>query len=115
MEIGGPMACMYLLGNPDHYTNHQFTTFYWQSYVNEARRVWHPDVANGNERPERVALIKRHGRIVGMSPVYDYIYRSEELECLSLYQWVRRCKREKLSNPSNSEDISGDSEPDDLE
>jgi hypothetical protein len=24
MEIGSPMASMYLLGNPDHYTSHQF-------------------------------------------------------------------------------------------
>ena len=24
MEIGGPMASMYLLHNPDHYTNHKF-------------------------------------------------------------------------------------------
>ena len=24
MEIGGPMASMYLLKNPDHYTNHKF-------------------------------------------------------------------------------------------
>src|ERR1700674_5270660 len=23
MEIGGPMACLYLLGNPDHYTDHR--------------------------------------------------------------------------------------------
>jgi hypothetical protein len=28
MEIGSPMACMYLLGNPDHYTGHKFVNFY---------------------------------------------------------------------------------------
>lgn len=28
-EIGSPMAAMYLLGNPDHYTNHTFITLPW--------------------------------------------------------------------------------------
>ena len=28
MEIGGSMASMYLLKNPDQYTNHKFRTFY---------------------------------------------------------------------------------------
>jgi hypothetical protein len=28
MEIGSPMACMYLLENPDHYTGHKFVNFY---------------------------------------------------------------------------------------
>ena len=33
MEIGAPMASMYLLKNPDHYTNHKFWTFYWPNFV----------------------------------------------------------------------------------
>lgn len=28
MEIGGPMAALYLLGNPDHYTSHKFVVVY---------------------------------------------------------------------------------------
>ena len=43
MEIGALMAAMYLLGNPDHYTDHKFHTFYWRSYVLEARRPWQMD------------------------------------------------------------------------
>src|ERR1700723_3287519 len=35
MEIGSPMACMYLLGNPDHYTNKKFALFFWQGYLQE--------------------------------------------------------------------------------
>ncbi|KAF8877980.1 hypothetical protein BD779DRAFT_1430579, partial [Infundibulicybe gibba] len=70
MEMGSPMVSMYLLGNPDHYKSHEFTVFYWQSY--------------------------RHGRIVGLSPVYDYIYRPAALSDMSLYSWVRRCRREKI-------------------
>ena len=33
MEIGGPMASLYLLNNPDHYTSHNFVTVYWKNYV----------------------------------------------------------------------------------
>ena len=40
IEIGGPMASLYLLKNPDHYTSHTFCTFYWKSYVREVRSVW---------------------------------------------------------------------------
>ncbi|KAJ3898664.1 hypothetical protein F5879DRAFT_812223, partial [Lentinula edodes] len=43
MELGGPMVCMYLLGNPDHYTDHKFKNFYWRSFINEARRFWHSE------------------------------------------------------------------------
>ncbi|KAJ6612585.1 hypothetical protein B0H10DRAFT_1713883, partial [Mycena sp. CBHHK59/15] len=35
LQIGSPMASMYLLGNPDHYTNHNFKVFRWKSYVIE--------------------------------------------------------------------------------
>ena len=55
MEMGSPMICMYLLGNPDHYTDHDFKPFYWQSYVTEARRAWHPDE---HEFTDHVTLIK---------------------------------------------------------
>jgi hypothetical protein len=40
LEIGSPMASMYLLGNPDHYTNFNFVPVYWQSFVREARSSW---------------------------------------------------------------------------
>ena len=29
MEMGAPMISMYLLGNPDHYTDHKFILFFW--------------------------------------------------------------------------------------
>ncbi|KDR74560.1 hypothetical protein GALMADRAFT_71038 [Galerina marginata CBS 339.88] len=35
MEIGGPMAALYLLENPDHYTSHKFIPVYWKNYVRE--------------------------------------------------------------------------------
>ena len=39
-EIGGPMASMYLLKHPDHYTSHQFRPCYWRGYVLEVMRAW---------------------------------------------------------------------------
>ena len=38
MEIGSPMASMYLLENPDHYTSHKFIPFWWKSYVNDVAK-----------------------------------------------------------------------------
>ncbi|KAH6880561.1 hypothetical protein BKA70DRAFT_1126321 [Coprinopsis sp. MPI-PUGE-AT-0042] len=34
LEIGAPMAAMYLLGNPDYYTSHKFVGFYWRQFTN---------------------------------------------------------------------------------
>ncbi|KAF8874338.1 hypothetical protein BD779DRAFT_1392904, partial [Infundibulicybe gibba] len=101
VEMGSPMVCMYLLGNPDHYKSHDFAVFYWQSYIREARKAWDQKEINKeneviDELPEKIALIKRHGRVVGLSPVHDYIHRPVEISGLSLYNWVRRCRREKL-------------------
>ena len=33
IPTGGPMASLYLLGNPDHYASHKFVTVYWKNYV----------------------------------------------------------------------------------
>ncbi|KAF6751803.1 hypothetical protein DFP72DRAFT_816024, partial [Ephemerocybe angulata] len=40
MEIGGPMAALYLLQNPDHYTSHEFIPFYWKNYLNFVQSQW---------------------------------------------------------------------------
>ncbi|KAF8230016.1 hypothetical protein L208DRAFT_1210725, partial [Tricholoma matsutake] len=90
-EMGAIMISMYLLGNPDHYTSHKFVPFYWQTYVSEAQKFWHPEEATSFSI--KVALVKLKGKIIGLSPVFDYIYRAPELENMSLYDWIRRCKR----------------------
>src|SRR5271170_2818997 len=113
MEFGAPMICMYLLCNPDHYTNHHFVPFYWQSYLHEARLAWDPKDTEGNA--EKIALIKHRGCIVGLSHVYDYIYRPFELESMCLFDWVSRCSSEKLPDPKKknkkcSETMSVDDE-----
>ncbi|KAK0447511.1 hypothetical protein EV421DRAFT_1686911, partial [Armillaria borealis] len=86
MELGAPMICSYLLGMPDRYTNRKFVTFYWRSFVAEARNSW----KSGDDILDEVKVhIKKHGGdIVGVSPVEDYIRRPVELEHLCLYDWI---------------------------
>jgi hypothetical protein len=108
MEMGAPMICMYLLDNPDHYTDHTFVPFYWQSYVTEARSYFSETLENHEKH--KVALIKRKGRIVGLSPVFDYIYRPAELQNITLYDWIAQFKRIKMpktnsKNKKESKDI----------
>jgi len=54
MEMGSPMISMYLLGNPDHYTDHKFIPFYWQSFVAEAEWAFRDDLV-----PMKVTLVKQ--------------------------------------------------------
>jgi hypothetical protein len=87
LEMGAQMISMYLLGNPDHYTSHTFVPFYWKSYVSEARKFWHS--SEESIESDKVALIKKKGKIIGLSPVLDYIYRSPDLEDMNLYDYIR--------------------------
>lgn len=97
-EMGSPMISMYLLQNPDHYTNYKFENLHWTSFVREVRKSWDQekseDLASGP--PEKIPIIKVRGRVVGLSSVYDYAFRGSELEGMSLFEWASRCKRVKL-------------------
>ncbi|KAF8702360.1 hypothetical protein AX14_014404 [Amanita brunnescens Koide BX004] len=109
-EMGGPMVCMYLLGNPDHYTNHKFVPFYWYAFVAEAQKAW--EQPNSVESADKVTLIRTKKRIVGLSPSHDYIYRPSELEFMTLYEWARCSKRQKFNNKTkNSKNKSGTKKP----
>jgi hypothetical protein len=93
MEMGSPMICMYLLGLPDHYTSHKFRTFFWQSFVQECRKPWvrveEGTVGTcGSDQSEKVALLKHNGRVIGLSPVFDYVFRPQEIDSMCLYDWV---------------------------
>ena len=44
---------------------------------------------------ERVTILKHKGRVVGLSPVHDYIFHPVMLENLSLYDWISKYKHEK--------------------
>jgi hypothetical protein len=56
MEIGSPITCMYLLGNPDHYTGHKFVNFYRRNYVQEVQAIW--ESPKEGDRPVKVVLNK---------------------------------------------------------
>ena len=40
LEIGSPMASLYLLGNKDHYTSHEFIFVSWRGFVLKVRMAW---------------------------------------------------------------------------
>ncbi|KAF8225747.1 hypothetical protein L208DRAFT_1073803, partial [Tricholoma matsutake] len=90
LEMGSPMICLHLLGNPDHYTSHAFVPFYWQSFVQEVRNAWNEDLTG--EQKQKVAILKHKGRIIGISNVDDYVCCPVELENMSLYDWISKYK-----------------------
>ena len=100
LELGSPMICLYLLGNPDHYTSHRFALFYCLAFVQEVRKAWNEDLAG--EPPQKIGMLKRNGRIVQVSYVHDYIHRPRELDGLSLYDWISTYKREKRKLPTKN-------------
>ncbi len=108
MEIGAPMICSYLLSFPDHYTNRKFTTFYWRSFVSEARNMWKEESDKLEEVNVQIKC-KSH-TIVGISPVEDYIRRPTELSELSLYEWICRCEHMPNSVLPKSSREHGDDE-----
>jgi len=97
MEIGGPMASLYLLGNPDHYTGHKFVPFYWRGYVNEVLCAWEDEEVKNDTPdlggPEKVVVNKNQGRIIGLSKVSDYVHRPSIYKNKTLYNWIRLYKK----------------------
>lgn len=97
MEIGSPMACMYLLGFPDHYTNITFVAFWWQTFVNE---TWHADrtleQSGSQENRDNILLYRTEDGITGLNMSDDYKYRPVQYEAVSVYTWVQCAKRYKI-------------------
>jgi hypothetical protein len=95
MEIGSPMAAMYLLDNPDHYASHAFVNFTWRSYVAFVLNHWNPSRRAGEEneevapREDFVSVRNEDGNYVAASVVDHYRYRPLAYESLSLYEWVQ--------------------------
>jgi hypothetical protein len=106
MEIGGPMASMYLLKNPDHYTNHKFRTFYWPNFVRAATHAWNPDSEECGE--DQLVLLKIKGRIIGRTLVQDYVFRPVEYNQMSLYDWIRLSHVEKRPKENNQGSFDDD-------
>src|ERR1700759_3991650 len=60
-----------------------------------------------NEQYDKVILNKTQGQILGLSPVFDYIYRPSHYEDWSLYDWIRlyikKCKPKNVKSTNNSD------------
>ncbi|KAJ7844243.1 hypothetical protein B0H14DRAFT_3455688 [Mycena olivaceomarginata] len=104
MEIGSPMASMYLLGNPDHYTSHQYVPFAWRPYVQFVRSHWITDLQVNEEigdkdDEERIPIGRLEGKFVPASSVDDYRYRPQIYENVTLFEWVQcSIKKKRTAN-----------------
>lgn len=109
MEIGGPMASLYILGHPDHYTNHSFVLFYWENFIRSALRNWNDDFTDllkGDLDDDKVMLNKQQDKLVGISKVDDYIYRPVECSDMCLYDWVRLSRKSKKQHRRTESDYN---------
>lgn len=96
MEIGGPMTSLYLLENPDHYTNYKFRAFYWKLYVNinwntykRSSDLSEPlDNQDDDIEEDNILLLKMKSEYVGYSPTLDYIHRPDEYSAVCLYDQI---------------------------
>ncbi|KAH8084929.1 hypothetical protein BXZ70DRAFT_900372 [Cristinia sonorae] len=100
-EIGGPMACLYLLGHYDHYKSHKFKTCYWRLYLREVYKSW-PEYSNPIDVKENVVIQKAKEKLVGVSNIMDYIHRPARFENITLYDWIRRAEK-VVKNKKNSD------------
>ena len=105
LEISSPMATMYLLGNPDHYTSHEFVNFYWRSFVREACSVFSTPLEEIDNMPEKVMLNKSRGKFVALSNVHDYIYRPKAFGSVNLYDWIQCVNKKHKPTKRHKEDI----------
>src|SRR6266436_873786 len=113
MEIGGPMASLYLLGNPDHYTSHEFVPVYWKNYVREVLKSWRSEEDLEEIIPEKLVLQKsKEGKYIGFSGVHDYMYRPSVFEDKTLYEWVQMATRVKATTYKKSNNMDSEDELD---
>ncbi|KAJ7130017.1 hypothetical protein C8R43DRAFT_850094, partial [Mycena crocata] len=102
MEIGSPMASMYLLGNPDHYASHEYVPFAWRPFVQYIRAFWvsHLPVEDEHEQKddeERIPIGRQGSNFVPASKVDDYRFRPVVYTNVTLYEWVQ-CAQKKKRN-----------------
>lgn len=98
-ETGSPMASMYLLGNPDHYTDATYVRFYWRGAVSYVGQPFESgNGVEGDRFGDQVSIYHGKRGLVPYSTVLDYVHRPDALENLSLYDFVRefvKCPRQK--------------------
>jgi hypothetical protein len=96
-SIGGPMACMHLLGHPDVYCSHDIATIYWYQHVKFVKDTWDiKDMKEDTDR-EKLVLTNVDNSIVPVDRVQDYCLRPTACDNMSLWDWWRRSKKCKSS------------------
>jgi len=121
LEIGSPMASLYVLGNPDHYTNFTFTVVYWKNYVSYIQHmsdtksdpVNNPDEDSDDPDKldnEKVRLLKKGNEIHGYSKMHDYIYRPPVYSDLNLYDWCRLSRKERSKSKKSTPKLNAKTE-----
>ena len=121
MEIGGPMASLYLLGNPDHYTNYKFRPFYWRPYVNYIWRAHNLITEKTNNNKEEVIdednilILKMKSEYIGYSPILDYIYRPDNYNEICLYDWICKFNKTKIYKRKPKIENNNENENDELD
>lgn len=95
MEIGSPMASLYLLGNPDHYTGHTFKVFWWKSYTSAVMRSWTENEEDHAE--EDVMLDKEGNEFIAFSNVDDYVFRPSMFDDMCLTEWIQTSSKRRLT------------------
>lgn len=88
-ETGGPAVCAYLLGYPDHYTDHVFRTFYWQPYCREVLWCFATGDARRDESQDRVMLGLEQTKVVKIDKVTNYTHRPVHFSDWTLYDYMR--------------------------
>ncbi|KAJ6611989.1 hypothetical protein B0H10DRAFT_2165671 [Mycena sp. CBHHK59/15] len=99
LQIGSPMASMFLLGPPDLYTNFKFKVFWWRSYVSEVQQSW-PSEENlvdnlPNDQSDHIVVTKAPEGYVGSCNVDDYAHHPLVLEDFSLYIYFQMYEQKK--------------------
>ncbi|KAJ7106603.1 hypothetical protein C8R44DRAFT_638319, partial [Mycena epipterygia] len=112
LQIGSPMASLYLLDNPDHYTNLDFKPFWWRSYILEVKKSWPAEkedagmpiesdltenepVLEAEDQTDTVLLMKTGEEYLGVNNVDDYKHRPKAFEDTCLYDYFQMTERKK--------------------
>ena len=94
MDTGSPLACLYLLDNPDHYCSHSFVNFAWKRYIDHVMSTWNDGINNAGFvspplKTSQVVLSHNEAGYSALTPVDDYRYRPSAYENVSLYEWIQ--------------------------
>ncbi|KAJ7843727.1 hypothetical protein B0H13DRAFT_1648289 [Mycena leptocephala] len=107
MEIGSPMASMYILGNPDHYCSHKYVNFAWRSYVAFVKNYWNnkatKDDEDQNDDEDLLTIRNQDGSYIAWSIVDDYRFRPVVYESVNLYEWVQCSEKKARSRKERRE------------